>query len=352
MLGGVVTDAAHPQLAAAPDGAVHLVYQGRVGESSVIAHRVLRDGVWSDEAIVSATEEDQASPGLAVSADGTVHAIWSEKIEGRWAVIHSAQQEEGWGSFHILSGDSAGDSQYPSIAARPDGGAEVVWQTVRGSGYLVSHASLSPGGEATVPEEIGCQSLDGYNVYPQVFLTPVPVICWHEYEAGDGDFALRSAELVPGTGWRRMPLEDLLLVNPSRLPSLLLSDVGGWAALWYDVAPQHDRIIFGRGGEPEFGSGVIVDENPDFENDWPSAASIGGDLWAVTWRGNTPLGPEIFLAVDSDDGWLQRILTDGQTPAAAQPALCATGGAIHVVWTSDLREGGSGSLTHMVLTLP
>jgi hypothetical protein len=346
-LEGEVTDAAHPQLATAPDGAIHLVWQGRYADSSVIAHRVWRDGAWGDEAIISASEGDQVHPALAIGQDGTVHVAWAVRLQGRWAIAHSALRPgAGWGGLRILSDPGAADSEFPAIAARSDGGADVVWQMAQGTGHLLLHASVDASGAAAPAAPISAQRPDSYSVYPQVFLTPSPIVCWYEYQPRDGNFALRAAEQVPGPTWRRIPVDDLLLIDPNRLPYLVLSDVGIWAALWHDAAPQRERVLLGIGGLPTLGEGTVVDANPDFDNGSPQAAAIGPDGWAVTWRGETALGPEIYLSVPRPHGWQQHLLSEGLTPAAAQPAITVSHDTVHVVWTSDVREGGNGRLTH------
>jgi hypothetical protein len=350
VLGGLVAAASNPQLAAAPDGSVHLVYEGRVGGQGVIAHRVWQGGLWGAEEIVSTSDGDQYDPAIGVSGDGTLHVAWSTESGTRLAVAHRSLRSGVWSDALILDAGSQAQSEFPSIAARPDGGAEVVWQAGEGTRCLVMHVSISPNGEATAARPLDCQSEQGFNVYPQVFLTPVPVVCW--YEAVDGDFALRAAELVPGPRWARMPFDDLLLITPNRLPIVLLGELDRWAAVWCDAQPQHERIMLGRGEAPDFGLGEIVDANPDFDNLTPNAVPVGENRWAVVWRGETPAGPEVFLAVDGWAGWRQWMLTGGQTLAPAQPAVCLADGLLHVVWTSDVREGGTGELSHIALPLP
>lgn len=355
-LDGVVGDALVPRLAAAPDGSVHLVYQGALGGAGVIVHRVWSEGAWGPEAILSTSEGDQFDPALAVGSDGTVHVVWSAEIGGRLAIAHRARRGPQWGPMAILDPSSRAQSEFPAVAARPDGGAEVVWQAGEGARYTVMHASVSPAGETGAAAPVAGQSPDGFNISPQVFLTPVPVVTW--YEASDGAFVLRAAEWIPGPAWRGLPLEDLLLIDTRRVPALLLSVAGRWAALWCDVAalPQaasaHERVILGLGGEPDWGLGQIVDSNPDFDNRAPSAAVSDRGRWAVAWRGETPWGPEIYLATGEGGEWRQVMLTAGQTPAAGQPAVCWAEGRVHVVWTSLTREGGTGRLSHLAVDVP
>ncbi len=350
VLGGRAEAAASPQLAVAPDGVVHLVHEGLLGESQgVIVHQTWEAGAWSEEEIIASMAGVQCDPALAIGDDGTVHVAWSATLEERLALLHRARRDGAWGPLRILDAGLESHSEFPAIAARPDGGAEIVWQSGQGLRYQIAHTSVAPDGTLTPARVLDGQSADGFNVYPQIFLTPTPVVAWHE--AVGVEFRLRAAEWVPGPAWRRLPLADLLLIDTDRLPCLLLSDLGQWAALWYDTVLSHDRILLGRGGEPDFGLGEIVDASEALDNVAPRAVAMADDQWAVAWRGETPHGPEIFLALEGLGGWRQIMLSGGQTPAAAQPALCVANGAVHVAWTSDVLEGGDGRLRHITLPL-
>ncbi|MBN1478325.1 hypothetical protein JXA47_16330 [Candidatus Sumerlaeota bacterium] len=343
---GEVAEVANPRLTAGPDGAMHLVYEGWLGAQGAIAHRIYEEGFWSEEHVLATAPEGLFDPAVAVGTDGTVHVAWSTQSGGE--IVHRALREGLWTDALVIPGGDLGAGEVPQMAARPDGGAEIVWQALHGSQYHVVHASLEADGSISGPRTIECQSPGGFNVYPSVFLTPSPVACW--YEAIDGELTLRVAELVPGPQWRRIPLIDLLQVNLSRLPYIHLGGDGQWVALWHDAEPRSDRVLFGRGGPPDFGAPEIVDGNPGMDNVSPSAVELASGRWAIIWRGESSVGIEIYLALESPDGWSQRLLSAGQTVAPAQPVVCEDGdGLIHALWVSDAHAGGTGRLSHIAV---
>lgn len=349
LLTGDVRAAEHPRLATAPDGSLHLVFQGRQGTSGAIGYRTWSDGVWSDEQVISTTSGNQFDPAIAVAGDGTVHVVWTTESGSRLAMAHRMLRDGVWSVVQILDAGSRGHSEFPSIAAREDGGAEVAWQIGQGVTFQIVHASIDPNGVASAPQVLDCQSANGFNVYPQIFLIPIPVICW--YEAVEGDFLLHAAEVVPGPEWRRITIEDLLMINTNHLPYLLMSELGQWAAIWNEAEGAHDRIALSH--DPGWGLNFVetVDTNPNFDNVAPDATAIGEGLWAVAWAAGSAGGDEIYLAIESPDDWLQFSVSQGLVTAPAQPAVGVTPGLAHVVWTSDAQRGGSGSLCHATVSL-
>ena len=122
-----------PDIAAASDGTLWLVWMSHDARRDEINLRQYRNGSWSNVLLVPNGDGDVWLPQVALDGRNRVWVVWSARRNGNWDLYARRYDPaaESWGSLVRLTDHRLPDIN-PSLAAR-DGKLAVAWQAFRGS---------------------------------------------------------------------------------------------------------------------------------------------------------------------------------------------------------------------------
>ncbi|MXY69255.1 MAG: hypothetical protein F4Y47_11980 [Acidobacteriia bacterium] len=122
-----------PDIAAADDGTLWLVWMSHDARRDEINLRQYRDGNWSNVLLIPSGDGDVWLPQVALDSQNRVWVVWSARRNGNWDLYARRYDPaaESWGDLARLTDHRLPDI-YPSLAAR-DGKLAVAWQGFRGS---------------------------------------------------------------------------------------------------------------------------------------------------------------------------------------------------------------------------
>jgi len=167
-----------------------------VGGSGPVA---LGDGIWSPATELGAGGGDERGARLAIGPDGTITAVWGHYDGSNW-VIQARRIGAGGtslGPVHQLSAAGA-DAFDARVAVGPDGTATVVWKRFNGSDFVIQERRIGPSG---TPEAAAHDlSLPGqFTGQPQVAARPDggAVVVWQRHNASRDVTRIQSAVIRP-----------------------------------------------------------------------------------------------------------------------------------------------------------
>ncbi|HET7506917.1 MAG TPA: choice-of-anchor D domain-containing protein [Solirubrobacterales bacterium] len=159
----------------------------------------LGDGVWEPAAELGSGGNDERGAELAVGPDGTTTAVW-EHYDGAHWVIQERRVGAGGSSLGPVNQLSAanGDAFDARVAVDPNGTATVVWKRFNGSTFVIQERRIDSGGtpEASVHD----LSLSGqYAGQPQVAARPDggAVVVWERHNTSRDVAKIQSTIVRP-----------------------------------------------------------------------------------------------------------------------------------------------------------
>lgn len=342
-------DCTNPRLVSKEDR-IFVVWQGKIDERNRIFFRERRNGNWDPEIILDRSEwGNNTDPQIALDDEGNPHIIWIFSDPEISAVYYAFRLKEEWMFPDPLTQTPDKNCEFPDIGIETGTNRVfAVWQEGRGSKYAIMCSTQDKNGRF-ITIRISRPDSKGYNIYPQIFLSPTPVIVW--YGLRDSDFALHAALLNIQTGsWMCYDPSGLENIPCNRLPFIMTDDQGLFYAVWYDSDGSTDRIFFNRQGDSSLDKAVIVDDNPQWMNSIPTGV-VGSDKSIyICWRGESIFGGQIFLATGSartNPCTFQesQLISDGQKLFYTQLDCCANGNlGVDIVWVSSALDGGDGAV--------
>ncbi len=131
----------NPSLAVDSTGNVHVAYEDYLGTSWDIYYR-MRDsktGGWSTAQPVSTERDDSSeSPSIGVDNAGNVHVVWFDFIGygPSMDILYKFRNASigTWSTTQVVSTESTGHAQYPSLDVDAAGNVHVAWKD--GTNYL------------------------------------------------------------------------------------------------------------------------------------------------------------------------------------------------------------------------
>lgn len=242
-------------------------------------------------------------PNLTLDPSGTAHVAWYDyRFDGNNAeILYKSRAGNAWDT---TSGDgpdenisaNAGDSNFPALAAGPDGSLHALWRDNTGGGFTLRYlrrdplngwvepAVLSPAGTAaagatvTVADDgtvvaVWTDARDGQSaVYlreytgawgPSRRISPINVaaenpavaitadgrvhVVWEDTRVSVFNRELYTQNASLGSAWDSTGASDTRLTNAtgkSSRPSLLARPGGGLALLWQDARNGEDAVFF------------------------------------------------------------------------------------------------------------
>lgn len=253
-----------------------------------------------------------------------------------------------------------GDADFPAISSDADGGVVIAWQESREMRFGI-RALHVPAGEGV--DDLGLvsgQSLSGLS--PQVLATqPTIQVAWYEItEAGASE--LRVDEWQPlEKRWRPAAAEREADPFPKNTQLLLGRTSVGLLACWQDVlADGRGAIKLGLNvalpptvGAPSALLTQVLAEPPGQHTRPTFSGTLPGRL-TLAWQIFTQGRQEIKIASIPASGQppLEALVSPAAQRFAAMPDHVTLGNWSAVVWTDDVREGGSGGIYFSQITWP
>lgn len=343
------TDCNNPRIVS-HDGRLFVVWQGKKEERTRIFFRERVNQIWGPEIILDRSERgNNTDPQIALDDDGNPHVVWTFSDPRVSAVYYAFRLKDEWFFPDSLSETSNMNCEFPDIGVETGTNRVfVVWQEGRGSKYAIMCSTQDKKGRF-VTIRVSLPDAQGYNIYPQIFLSPTPVIVW--YGLRDSDFALHAALLNIQTEiWMRYEPAGFENIPGNRLPFIMTDDQGIFHAVWYDSDGSTDRIFFRRQGDSSLEKVMIVDDSPQWMNSIPTGV-VGPDKTIyICWRGESIFGGQIFLAMGKGltnpcSFQESRLISDGQKLFYTQLDCSADGDlGVDIVWVSSALDGGDGSV--------
>lgn len=138
-------DSHNPDIAVAPDGTQHVVWEEAVGGTTYLYYASSASGItWT--APITVSEGD--SPALAVAADGTPVLLFARYVSPTVNIYATRYVSGTWRPPQRLS--MVGNSSAPDVALAPDGTLFATW-VERPTGQYVVYVARSDDGGATWP---------------------------------------------------------------------------------------------------------------------------------------------------------------------------------------------------------
>lgn len=140
------THAVNPEICLAPDGSVHVVYQGVVDGRFVVMHAERTTGGWSRPVCLSPMDETAWDPSVAVAA-GRVTVVWSAHREGRFRLVVRQRIEGTWADEVLAPISVDGHALHASVCS----GSDASWWIV--CDVLAAETLATSGRTAAVPTD-------------------------------------------------------------------------------------------------------------------------------------------------------------------------------------------------------
>jgi len=151
--------AENPQIAIAADGATTIVWSGRNGANDIIQARTRPAGSSIFSAVENLSEAGQSAenPQIAIAADDTATVAW-QRWDGFKTIIQARTRPAGSNTFAAAENLSASgqNAVSPQLAASADGATTIVWSRWEGSedGQAIVQASTRSAGSGAFSEAV------------------------------------------------------------------------------------------------------------------------------------------------------------------------------------------------------
>jgi len=340
----------NPRVIVNKQGQSFTIWQGLEQDRSRIYFRERQGQTWGPEMIIDRSEwGNNTNPRIALDQTGQPHVVWAFSDEEVSAVHYAFRIETQWFHSEPIRKTSGKNCEFPTIKVEAQSNRVfITWQEGRGSDYAVFCSTQDINGQFT-PVQISHPVARAYNIYPEIFITPTPLVAW--YGMSDADIDLHAAIFnIQTREWMEYQPAGFENLPVNRFPYLMTDSGGILYALWFDSDGATDRIFFSRQAEAESGKGEIVDDNPERMNNIPSGVVDADKNVFICWRGESLFGGQIFLSQGENlhspyQFKESRLISDGQNLFYTQPDCfpCPNRG-VDIVWISNALDGGNGAV--------
>lgn len=366
-----------PALALGVDGRAWYVWEGEDDSSSgIYARRLDPDGAvdLAPWLVNTTTSDRQGRPVVAVRSDGAALVVWDDRSTGVWDQLRCQLFD----AARSPVGPERVVNQYPAgwlaplriaVAAGPDGGFVVVWESENGPGPDTSVTAVQARRLSATGVPLGDQMqlntlVDGRQQAPDVAFLPdgTWLAAWQSQDSAGTDGDSYSIQLRRFDG--ATPLGAEVQVNTTVAgsqdePRLAVSPAGAIAVSWRSPDTPGFELrgrLYSSWGSPAGGDrrldSASVPFDPTIADAGQAVAAAGGGEFLATWTISAPpleggadgRGLEARLvAVDGADGTPFHVNSfttgDQDLPVAAgRPGI----GSLVVAWHSQYRPDLEG----------
>lgn len=198
-------DASYARAAVDANGAVTVVWQRSDGTNQMVQASTRKpDGPWSTPTDLSAPGQDAWHPQVAAAADGTVTVVW-ESSQFLTTINTAYATTRLPGGTWTAPTDLSGPGQHalsPQVAAARDGTTTAVW-VLHGTSTIVQATTRAPDGTWPAATDLSALGQDGYD--PQVAAAPdgTTTAVWVRSDGTVGQ--LQAATRSPAGTWTPRP---------------------------------------------------------------------------------------------------------------------------------------------------
>lgn len=298
---------------------------------------------------------------MTFDARGRLHMVWTAMNDTRralyYARIDDATSVPQAAELKITPPETtSGDADFPILGAEAGGGVVLVWQESQAMLTTV-HAARLP--EAGVPQDLGLvsgASLSG--MAPQILSTSPLNVAWCEISESGSE--LRVDEWQPLEGrWRPSAAERQARNFPGGGQVLLDSTPAGMIGCWQDLlANGHSAIQVGLALQPKDTlpakpATQTLAEPPGDHSRPHLSGSLPGHL-TLSWQVFAQGQQSIRLASTFKSNPTPEVVTVSAPDQrfAAMPDHVTRSHWSGVVWTDDVRDGGTGGVYFAEVTWP
>ena len=189
-----IAEGSAPTIGVDGAGAVQAAWQGEEGADYDVCFSRLEGYSWLPPLNVSDSSDDSTAPDLFVKSDGTPHLAWQEVISATPRIRYS--HGPGWTQTVTLS-ESGSGAYLPSLTIDAWGRRHAAWEDFAFPTYRIRHTSSGAGDPIWSPPATLAQGSSLAQQLREVSLYPgsdgTVHVAWVESEGGKGEvFYLRS----------------------------------------------------------------------------------------------------------------------------------------------------------------
>lgn len=346
-----IAECAEPTVALASDGGLGVAWRSRQAGRQTIEFRERIDGVWREARTFGVGPcAKPSSPVLLYDSSDNPRLIWRDGPGDCGSIAYAFRHAGIWIDFGPISGDMARETAAPSAALDAEGRLHIAWLEGYGSFWGAMAATFETDGSLR-RQELTEGRPENVNYYPSVLGGDQPTILWF---AGtpDAEFILDACLYNPATAqWEPFDPHDLSAIPANRFPHF--AGQGGEAlfGVWYEEFFGVDRVFLGKSDPLTLGVGEPVDDNPGGPNSQPFVTLTPSGQPVICWKGMIDDGAAIFVRKRTEDGWLPTaVVAWPEPPYPSHPRLIADETTVHVVWTSEADDGGTGNLYYCAVS--
>jgi hypothetical protein len=353
-ISGATTRNQHAAIDSTPDASkTAIVWDGELNGSRRIFLRERIAGEWLKEVILdNLPSAENINPAVDIDEAGTVHVAWLGKVNGKLRVFYAFRMASGASSlWGIVNPDEDKNSSCDAVSlkADADGIPWITWQTGSGSNYTIRVAHLDSNEGRfiidTLPTQVG-----SYNLFPQVFFHPGPVVIW--YSAANADFSLVGQKYDDAAqDWIGFAPLNLEKMPKNRLPLLLDHADGTISGLWLDEADFADRVFLGHQDGLTRGAGTIIDQPLAGTNESLSGVSADPKTIATWCVDSNSSGSQVVVAWGDSLPFQQELVSEGTNSQYRNPRATPEGKNIGVCFESASIGDDPGRILYRQLKL-
>lgn len=180
-------DAVEPDVAVAPDGVATVVWSRYDGSDSIVQRRrVEADGTLAATASLSAAGESAIESQVELGPDGEATVVWVRFDGANWIVQGQRFDPAGAAAGAVFDLSAAGrGAAEPQLAVDADGLATVVWDRYDGSNFVVQGRRISAAGALLGTISLSATGRDAAD--PQVAARPAggATVLWSRFDGSN-----------------------------------------------------------------------------------------------------------------------------------------------------------------------
>lgn len=289
---------------------------------------------------------------MAFDAMGRLNMVWTA-LNGANRSVYYTRLDSSAGAtaqpviVTVSSTDEArGDADFPTISPEAHGSLVVAWQESQAMRFMVRAARILENGQLQDLGRVSGASLSGMT--PQIISLSPLRIAW--YEVSEAGNELRVDEWKPKEGrWRPSEAERQARVFPSESQLLLETIPSGLVACWQDVLKDGRSAIkmsLEPAATPTAKPVTQTLADPPGDHSRPHLSGLLPGRMTLSWQVFSQGSQLVRLASILNPNEKPQVVTVspiGQRFASA-PDHVTVGNWSAVVWTDELRDGGSGGV--------